>query len=139
LRLQPKGKRHEMGTKVFINLRNREYLSNYVSAFVVGYTSSGEVVLAGSPEKNKRGQIFFAYLKSDSSMATPAEWKKRYAKLVATGRINDPTHAKGRKDITEDLKEDNYVVPTIDAAPKGEKESSVKKVKRPDVVQMFTF
>jgi hypothetical protein len=72
-------------------------------------------------------------------MATPAEWKKRYAKLVATGRINDPTHAKGRKDITEDLKEDNYVVPTIDAAPKGEKESSVKKVKRPDVVQMFTF
>ena len=140
LRVQPKGKKHAMGTKVFFNLRNREYLSNYVSAFVVGYTSAGEVVLAGSPERNKRGQIFFAYLRSDSTMVTPAEWKKKYVQMVAKGRINDPM-VTGRKDITEDVKEDNYTVPTIDSAPKSEREGKVKKVNKrtSDVLQMFTF
>jgi hypothetical protein len=127
LRTQATGKKLDIGTKVFFNLRNREYLGNYVSGFVVGYTSSNEIVLAGSPERSTTGRVFFAYLKSDSSLIPSKDWKKKYRKLVDAGRINDPT-VKGRKDITEDVKEDNYEVPTIDNAPKGEKTKAVKKV-----------
>jgi hypothetical protein len=141
LRTQPTGKRLRLGTKVYFNLRNREYINNYVTGFVVGYTSSGEVVLAGSPERSKRGQVFFAYLQTDKSLFTPKEWKTRYSEMLQKGRLVDPT-AKNGVSITAALKEDTYEVPSIDNAPKGEGKEKVKKLnKRTSGTDelMFTF
>lgn len=139
LRQQPKGKKLGMGTKVFLNLRNRDYIGNYVCGYVVGYTSGNEIVLAGSPERDKRGNVFFAYLKTDQSLFTPREWKAKYKELFAKGRITDPTIT-GKKDITDSVKTDSYEVPTIDQAPKADR-GDLKKVskRKTSLVEILSF
>jgi hypothetical protein len=124
LRQQPKGKKLRMGTKLYLNFRGREYVSNYVCGYVVGYTSGGDIVLTGSPDMQSRGRAFFAYLKSDESLLTQKEWKTRYLAMRKKGCIQDPTSNLDR-DITARVEDDTYEVPTIDNAPK----SKVKVVK----------
>jgi hypothetical protein len=138
LRQQPKGKKLSMGTKVFLNLRNRAYVNNYVCGYVVGYTSGNEIVLAGSPERDKRGNVFFAYLKSDVSLLTPKEWRVKYKDLVTKGRITDPT-IKGKKDITASVKEDTYDIPTIDNAPKGDRGEKKVSLRKTDLFEILSF
>lgn len=132
LRAEPKGKKIRMGTCMYLNLRGREYISNYVCCYVVGYTSAGEIVLTGSPDRKTRGKSFFAYLNSDDSLITPKEWKKRYLELRAKGRIQDPTGSKVRN-ITAEVENDSYEIPTIDSAPKDKKEKAKSnKIRRSD-------
>lgn len=139
LRQKPSGRKLPMGTRMYLNLRGRDYIGNYVCGYVVGYTSGGELVLAGSPDSKTRGRVFFAYLKGDSSLLTTKEWKAKYIDLRNRGRIQDPT-VSGRKDITDLVKEDTYEIPTIDSAPR-EKGSTVKKLNKrtASLVQILTI
>lgn len=138
LRQQPTGKRLRMGTKLYLNTRGREYIQNYVCGYVVGYTSSGQLVLAGTPDSKTRGRVFFAYLRSDTSLITDAEWRKRFVELRAKGRIRDPK-AGVERDITASVSKDDYEVPTIDNAPKGNKVVKKLDKRRADLVQILSF
>jgi len=137
LRQQPHGKKLPMGTCMYLNSRGREYIGNYLVGYVVGYTSAGQIVLAGSPDRNTRGRTFFAYLKSDDSLLTRTEWRQRFLDLRKMGRIIDPKDTYIR-DITASVKEDNYEVPTIDSAPTG---GAVKKINKrtAPLTQILTF
>jgi hypothetical protein len=138
LRQQPTGKKLKMGTKMYLNVRGREYIDNYVCGYVVGYTSAGQLVLSGSPDRTTRGRSFFAYLRSDNSLLTDAEWRKRFSELKSKGRITDPK-AIGGRDITAVVSQDDYEVPTIDNAPK--EKGPIKKLskRKTDLVQILTF
>lgn len=140
LRATPKGNKLRMGTRMFLNLRGREFVSNYVCCYVVGYTSGGQIVLTGSPDRKVRGKSFFAYLRDDSSLITPKQWAQRYAALRAKGRIQDPTFGINR-DITASVENDTYEVPTIDNAPKekGDKGTKTKVKRTDDLVTILAF
>lgn len=140
LRQKPMGKKLPIGTMMYLNYRGREYISNYLRAYVVGYTSAREVVLTGSPDMNNRGRAFFAYLKGDDSLLTPKEWKAKFQTLRRAGRIQDPT-AKIVRDITAKVAEDNYEVPTIDNAPKDptQRPALKKSDPRTNLVQILSF
>lgn len=139
LRLQPGGKKLRMGTKMYLNVRSADYVSNYVCGYVVGYSSAGEIVLTGSPNITERGRSFFAYLKSDATLMTQKEWVAKFQALRTQGRIQDPKH-RAVRDITSQVKEDSYEVPTIDNAPK---DPTVKEKKRSlrttSLVQILQF
>lgn len=138
LRQQPTGRKLKMGTKLYLNVRGREYIGNYVHGYVVGYTSAGQLVLTGSPDSRTRGRAFFAYLRSDESLLTVSEWKKVFLDLRAKGRIVDPK-VTGGIDITAKVANDEYEVPTIDNAPKDK--GPVKKINKrtTDLVQILSF
>jgi len=142
LRQKPMGKKLPMGTKMYLNYRGREYISNYLHGYVVGYTSANEIVLAGSPDQNSRGRAFFAYLKSDDTLLTPKEWKLKFTKLRRLGRIQDPTSTTIR-DITAKVQDDNYEVPTIDNAPKDPRATKTKTRSKSDprtsLVEIMSF
>ena len=138
LRQQPSGRRLKMGTKMYLNVRGREYIDNYLCGFVVGYTSAGQLVLSGSPDRTTRGRSFFAYLRSDDNLLTDAEWRKRFAELKAKGRITDPK-ATGGRDITAVVANDDYEVPTIDNAPKEKGADKKINKRRTDLVQILSF
>ena len=146
LRMKPTGRKLRMGTELYINVRGREYISNYLRGFVVGYTSANEIVLCGSPDRNARGRAFFAYLKSDESLLTAKEWKAKYIKLRKLGRIQDP-QSQAKRDITAKVEADSYEPPTIDRAPNpdgkrtkretdDEKESRLRKT---SLVKILSF
>ena len=138
LRQQPKGKKLRMGTKMYLNTRGRGYINNYVCGYVVGYTSAGQLVLAGSPDRTTRGRAFFAYLKDDDALINESEWRKVFVRLRDAGRIVDP-RASGKRDITAVVESKDYEVPTIDTSPKTT--TKVKKVSKrnADLVQIMSF
>ena len=136
LRQQPHGKKLPMGTCLYMNLRRREYIDNYVCGYVVGYTSSGQIVLAGSPDRNTRGRVYFAYLRDDGALISAAEWRKKFIALRDKGRITDPKNL-NKRDITAKVKEDNYEVPSIDSAPVEKK--SPKITRSTDLFQILSF
>jgi hypothetical protein len=138
LRALPKGKKLKMGTKMYLNLRGREYISNYVCCYVVGYSSCGDIVLTGSPDRKVRGKSFFAYLKSDDSLITPKEWKVKFKKLQTAGRIQDPTGVQIRN-ITQQVEQDTYEAPTIDNAPKDSKAVKTKIRRTDDLVTILSI
>lgn len=138
LRQQPTGKRLKMGTKMYLNLRGREYISNYVCGYVVGYTSSGQLVLTGSPERNARGRTFFAYLKNDSTLVNEQAWATKFSDLRKKGRIVDPK-AGGVPSITEVVKNNEYEVPTIDSAPTENKKVKKLNKRTTDLTQILSF
>lgn len=138
LRAAPSGRRLRLGTKVYMNVRSREYISNYMCGYVVGYTSAGQLVITGSPSMSTRGRAFFAYLRDDTSVLQYAAWKKKFVDLRDKGRIEDPD-AGLEHGIADTVRNDEYEVPTIDNAPKGK----IKKVKlsgrKTDLVQIMSF
>ena len=140
LRQHSAGRRLKMGTKLYINVRGREYISNYLCGYVVGYTSAGQLVLAGSPDRQTRGRTFFAYLRDDSSLLTPGDWRKKFLELKMKGRITDPK-AGLKRDITAEVLKDEYEAPTIDSAPKEAraKAKSGKPGRKTDLVKILTF
>jgi hypothetical protein len=132
-----------LGEEVYLNLRQREYVANYVRGFIVGRTSSGEIIIAGDPSNKTKGKIFFAYLKASTSILRAKEWRVTYRQLVERGRIEDPKVV-GVPGITHEVKEDNYEVPTIDNAPvPPSPASSKKKAKgssgKKDLVEILTI
>lgn len=117
--------RMEIGTLVFMNVRGREYIDNYYCAYVIGYTSAGQIVLAGTPT-TLRGRTFFAYLRNDQSLMTPTRWAKRFQTLKAKGRITDPAN-KVVRDITALVLADDYEIPNIDSMPRAPEDMPSKK------------
>ena len=139
LRTQTSTRRLKMGTKVYLNVRSRDYISNYMAGYVVGYTSAGQLVITGSPNRKTRGRAFFAYLRDDKTLLNTVEWKKKFLDLRRKGRIEDPK-AGLEISITDAIVKDEYEVPTIDNAPKGNKPAKVKiGSRKTDLVEILTF
>lgn len=141
LRTKPSARKLPIGTKLYLNVRGREYIDNYLAAFVVGYTSAGQLALAGSPDIRTKGRTFFAYMKDDKSVLTTQEWQKRFKKLRKAGRFSDPQGGLTR-DITDgDIDDKGYEPPTIDKAPveKRKVAREGKPGRRTDLVKILSF
>lgn len=110
------------GTKVFFLGMGADYIGNYLAGYVVGTTSSGELIITGSPDQNSRGRSYMAYMTDDDNLMTPAEWKKKKDELKSKGRVFDPK--------TKELPRQNEEVPTIDTAPKEWHDKRDKKEKK---------
>lgn len=112
------------GTKVFFLGIGGDYISNYLSGYVVGLTSSGELIITGSPDRNTRGKSYMAYMTDDDNLLTPVEWKKKKTELKSKGRIYDPK----TKELPRQT--DAEQVPTIDNAPTAWYDKQEKKKKK---------
>lgn len=104
----------KVGTKVYFLAIGKDYLSNYLSGYVVMHTSAGEIVVSGDPDKTRRGNPYLAFFKTEDSFFTVKEFKAKREDLKNKGRIYDPNNPFKRKktSITVD-----YDPPTIDNAP----------------------
>ncbi len=130
LRQKPiKGKqfRRDMpfGAKVYFHGLGKDYISNYLSGYVMGTTSSGELIITGSPEQNTRGRSYMAYMSDSDNLMTAKEWKAKKAELKAAGRILDPNSrivSKANAAANEPV--------TIDSAPAAWHDKEEKKQKR---------
>lgn len=121
------------GTKVYFLGMGADYISNYLSGYVMGLTSSGELIITGSPEQNTRGKSYMAYMTDDDNLMTASEWKKKRQQLRDAGRLYDP------KTKTLPKPDDGAEAPTIDNAPKEWHDKREKKRKKGvrDLVQVF--
>ena len=137
LRQEPKGKKFRLGTKLYLKSSTRDYISNYLCGYVVGYTSGNEIVLAGSPDHKSRGRIFFTYLRSDSGLLTQKEWQIKFKDLKAKNKIHDPVFS-AKRDITAAVDNDQYEVPTIDQAPK-EKPEPKRNLRKTPLTQILVI
>ncbi len=119
------GRNQRMGAKYYMALGS-DYIGNYVCAYLVGKTSSGSLVLCGTPP-GIEGRVFLSYLLDDTALKSPKEFAAHRKKLLRLGRVTDPSLklTKKRKMEIEDL---GYEIPTIDSAPKEHK-SKLKKIK----------
>lgn len=113
------------GTKVYFLGMGKDYISNYLSGYVMGVTSSGQLIITGSPDKNTRGRSYFAYMDDSESLLTYKEWKAKYKELKAANKIIDPQSLvlpKGASPGTEPI--------TIDSAPDAWYDKQEKKKTR---------
>lgn len=112
------------GTKVFFLGMGADYISNYLAGYVAGTTSSGELIITGSPDQNSRGRSYMAYMTDDDNLMTPIEWRKKKEELKSRGRVFDPK----MKELPRQVEE----VPTIDSAPQNwhEKRERTEKKRR---------
>lgn len=96
LRQASKSKKREFsfGTKVWFLMHGKDFLSNYYFAYVMGYTSAGEMVLSGSPNVKARGASFLYYSKDPEGLLTEPQWEAKRKELVAAGKLVDPTTRK---------------------------------------------
>jgi len=78
------------GTRVFFHGLGKDYISNYMSGYVAGTTSSGELIVTGSPDRNARGRMYFAYMNDAENLMTFKEWKVKRNELKEAGRVQDP-------------------------------------------------
>ena len=117
----------KIGQKVYLNIRTAEYISNYLTGYVVGYTSVNEVIIGGSPERNARGKMFFAYLPSTKSLLTQKEWDVALKKMIKKGKLVDPRAEKMHGITYEKLNNEQYVVPTIDSVLEKPKKINKRK------------
>jgi hypothetical protein len=118
------------GTKVFFLGMGADYISNYLAGYVAGVTSSGELIITGSPDQNSRGRSYMAYMTDDDNLMTPTEWKKKKEELRSRGRVYDPK--------TRELPRQTEEVPTIDSAPKEWYDKREKKAKRKGGIKDLT-
>lgn len=118
-----------IGQKVYLRIVGADYISNYLSGYVLGYTSTKQVIVAGSPDAKTRGRMYMAYMDSDALML-PTAWAKHKAALSRAGKFVDPKQPlvlKRKVDI-------DYEPPTVDNAPKEWKETqSVRQRKQAHV------
>ena len=113
------------GIKVYFHGLGKDYISNYLSGYVMGTTSSGELIITGSPDKNTRGRSYMAYMHDADSLMTARQWKVKKAELKAAGRILDPNS----RIIPKTSTAVNEPV-TIDSAPAAWHDKEEKKQKR---------
>jgi hypothetical protein len=137
--LKSKKKKIPLGTKLYFKV-GRDYISNYLCGYVAGYTSSGELMLMGSPEK-ARGQAFLAFLDSQSEdLLNWTQWKAKRAELKAGNKVWDPTNQVIKKSSVKD----DYEPPSIDRAPrewydKLNKKGKAKTRRNMDVVDQMSI
>lgn len=126
-------KEYPIGTKVFI-LRGEDYLSNYLAAYVLQYIDD-TVVISGSPRFSTRGKSFIGFV-SKSSVYSFAEYQKRRATLIKTGKIEDPNN-KIKKSFSQ-VDEYEPDVPTIDTVPQEWLTKREDSKKRKDAYEKLT-
>lgn len=119
----------EIGTKVYWRAVGGNYLSNYVSGYVLGATSTGQIIVAGSPEQRTRGAMYMAYFDNQDDLFTHSEFVKVRAELERKGNLVDPKKPLDKKIIIDD----DYTPPTLDSAPKEWREAATKGSRRPTV------
>ena len=141
--LRSKARGHKIGTKLFFKI-GKDYVSNYLAGYVAGYSSSGELMLIGSPDRKTRGSSFYTYIVKDSEgptkgeftgVLTHTEWKQKRAELMAQNLIYDPTN----KIVKKSSVVDDYEPPTIDTVPtyvynKGEPPAGKKRRKETEEI-----
>lgn len=90
-----------------------DFISNYLRGIVVGRTSSGEIMIIGSPSEKTAGSAFVSYLMDSEGLLNLAQWEKKREELFAANRVIDPKNTK----IQRTTVADNYSPPTIDMTP----------------------
>lgn len=114
-----------LGQKLYFRAVGADYISNYLSGYVMGYTSSRQVIIAGSPEVTSRGRMYTAYM-DEGDLLLPSKWARHRATLSRAGKFVDP-----KKPLTKRVRIDvEYEPPTIDKAPKEWHDSNEKKSRR---------
>lgn len=111
-------------SKVYFLALGADYFSNYLSGYVMGLTSGGDLIITGSPEQNTRGRTYMAYMTDDDNLLTAKEWRIKKKELRDAGRIHDPAlKTLPKLDITVDPV-------TIDSAPDSWHDKQAKRVAR---------
>ncbi|QBQ74541.1 hypothetical protein BcepSauron_161 [Burkholderia phage BcepSauron] len=114
--LRQKKKQYEPGQKFYFCV-GTEYVSNYLVGYVAGYTSKGQVILIGSPDRQQRGKSFTMYMPPESiesgSLLTFSQWKQKRASLREQGLVFDPSN----KVIKKSSVVEAYEPPSLDAVP----------------------
>lgn len=127
---QTKKRTYQFGDKLYFKV-GKDYVSNYLAAYCLGYTSSGELMLAGSPDTKTRGSSFTSFLAPESEdLLTPQQWKAKRQKLRQENKIFDPSN----RVIKRASVIDDYEPPTIDNVPSSwySKEERVVRRKKSD-------
>jgi hypothetical protein len=124
LRKKPAKEKMILGTKVIFHAMGKDYISNYLSGYVMGYTSTGELIIGGSPDQKSRGRMYFAYMTDTDTLLDASQWRKKKAELKANGRVYDPSSVMTKRNT------DNDDPPTIDSAPKAWHDKQERKAKR---------
>lgn len=129
MRNQRARKTHQVGDALYFCV-GADYVSNYLKAYVMGHSSSGELLLIGSPDNRKRGQSFTAYLRDSDTLLTVKQWKVKREQLKGQNKIFDPKNRMIKKSSITD----NYEPPTIDSVPSSwyDKKEPAKKRRRTD-------
>lgn len=136
--LRQKRKKYDPGQKFYFCIGD-QYISNYLVGYVAGYTSKGQLILIGSPDRQTRGSSFTMYMPPDSvdsgSLLPFSEWKKVRASLRERGLVFDPAN----KVIKKSSVTDQYEPPSLDAVPewflnKGDAEDKPRKRRRTDEI-----
>jgi len=113
--LRGRKRKFAMGERVYFKAVGKEYISNYLSGFVLGFTQSGEVIIGGDPDKTRRGASYTAILDKPDQLYTEETWKKRRKYLIDQGRVVDP--AQPLRKFPKRVNLDHYEPHTIDTAP----------------------
>ncbi|QRE00125.1 hypothetical protein [Burkholderia phage BCSR5] len=128
-----KKKALSFGTKVYFLMHGKEYISNYFFAYVMGYSSKGEMMLTGSPDVKSRGASFFYFAKDPDGLLTESQWKVKRKALFAAGKINDPDTRKFKVKVDDAA---DHKVPSIDDAPASwHDKKDTKKRRRNDPLE----
>lgn len=107
-------KEFKFGTKLYLRTGG-DNLSSYRCGYVVGYTSSGELILAGSADRKSVGCTFFAYLKSTEGLLTHKEWVVKKEELIAARKYEDLRTSSSNLSAMM-AKYLDYEVPSIDTS-----------------------
>lgn len=129
--LQQDSKKYKFGTKVYFLAVGKDYLSNYLSGYVVGLDSNKHIIVTGDPDKNKRGKGYTATFISEDSLLTSEQFEVKKQELFDKDRLIDPSSP--LQEIKKVIQID-YEPPTLDKfnsyAPKPEAKKRKKdKVK----------
>lgn len=128
LMLQNSSRKFTFGAKIYFRAVGEDYIGNYLSGYCVGYSSTGELLVTGDPDRTRRGNSYTAML-TDDSVLDVAQFQKHRAALAAKGRFMDPKKPLLKFAPTNVL--DDYEPPTLDTvsdkvAFKGSAKNPVK-------------
>jgi hypothetical protein len=119
-------KQEDIGETFYFRI-GEDFISNYLRGIVVGRTSSGEIMLIGSPSEKTAGSAFVSYLMDAEGLLNHAEWEAKRADLFDKNRVIDPDNTTIKRTTVTD----NYIPPTIDMSPEMlEAAASEKKKKK---------
>lgn len=133
--LRSKKKGYSIGTRLYFKI-GKDFISNYLAGYVAGYTSTGELMLIGSPSPKERGQSFTSYMAPNSDgLLTVTQWKAKRAELQASNLVHDPAN----KVIKRASVVDAYEPPTLDTVPSWFYDKKVKPPARRKVTDEISF
>jgi hypothetical protein len=119
-------KQDDIGETFYFRI-GEDYISNYLRGIVVGRTSSGELMLIGSPSEKTVGSAFVSYLMDSEGLLTHAQWEDKRFDLFEKNRVIDPSNTTIKRTTVAD----HYIPPTIDMTPEMlEAAASDKKKKK---------